>query len=156
VLINISLTVIDPRSISLDKLIRMRRNETPSTAAIRVNYANNIQQYVRKIVEAKTDSDVKVIGEEFELEMKRRLAELEDELKQKVRQTILSKELIITIAAASAHNIELIAKAPPVTAALVGFGALGKLWADYQYGRNRALLGSPLGYLYKSKQFPHY
>lgn len=157
VLVTISLNVIDPRSLSFETLLNMRRRESPSTTAARQYYAQSIQDYVEKLVAAKNAVDREVIEQEFESRMRQSLAALEEELKQKGLQTMLSKEMLVAVAVAVTQAPALIASTvSPWAAGVIGVGALGKLWSDYRFARARALAGSPIGYLYKSKRFPRY
>ena len=134
----------------------MRRRESASGAIMRANYSKYIQDYVKKMVDAKNYVDVTVVQEEFALRCKEHLAALQDELKLKLRQTVLSRELLIAIVASSTQTPNVIANIDPAYATLIGVGALGRLWVDYRAGRRQSLEKSPLGYLYKNKRFPHY
>lgn len=152
VLITISANIVDPRSLDIGKLITMRRQENASNATLRANYAKCIQDYVQKLIAAKTAIDLEVAQEEFTLRMKEHLAALEDELRLNLKRTILSKELLIAIVASVTQAPALFAN----FAGIIGLGALGKLWVDYRAGRNQALAKCPLGFLYKSRRFPYY
>jgi hypothetical protein len=89
--------------------------------------------------------------------MRQMLALLEDELKVNVRKTVLSKEMLLAvIASATQAPALLFSNVDPLWAGVAGIGALGKLWSDYCSSRNQTLRSSPVGYLYKSKQFPYY
>ena len=155
-LVTISLNVIDARSFTFEQLLTMRRREALSTAALRQNYSRVIREYTALLVQADNDAGRNAIEREFERQMKQIMAELESELKFKLGQTLLSKELLVAVLATATQTPAIIANVPPALAALIGLGALGKLGLDYVYGRNQIMRGTPLGYLYKSKKFPHY
>lgn len=156
VLITTSLKIIDPRGISFKRLIRLRKDEGRHEGSFRQSYAQAIRDYIDKISAATTREDVDTIVSSFETHMEGKAAELEQKLKIRAGQALLSREMLVAVVASAAAAPSLITPAGPIAAGVIGTGVLGKLWLDYRADRDKILAENPMGFLYKSKRFPIY
>lgn len=155
-LVMTSLEIIDPRGISLDQLIALRKDEQPHQGSFRESYSKSIRTYIDKISAATTADDIKTIVSSFQADMRAKCAELKHKLKMQAGQALLSREMLVAVVASVAVMPNLITPAGPLIAGVLGTGAMGKLWIDFRVSRDKALAENPMGYLYKSKKFPLY
>lgn len=156
VLITTSLKIIDPRGISFEKLVALRKDEGRHEGSFRQSYAKAIRDYVGKVSAATTPEDIDTIVSSFEAHMRGKAAELEQKLKIRAGQAVLSREMLVAVVASAAALPSVITPAGPIAAGVIGTGALGKLWLDYRADRDKILAENPMGFLYKSKRFPIY
>jgi len=155
-LVTTSLNIIDPRGITFDKLIAYRKNEKAHEGLFRESYAKAINDYVAKASAATTAEEIEFLIRSFEHDMRGKAAELEERLKVRAGQAVLSREMLVAVVASVAVVPSLITPAGPVAAGMLGVGAMGKLWLDYANDRNKILAENPMGYLYRSRSFSLY
>jgi len=140
-LVTISLRIVDPSRISLERLVDFRKREEAKAGAsirlLRHNYLKQIDLFVTRLASV-TDRQAsrEEIERQFEQEMRDDLANLTEALKQKSTDVLLSKEVGVAVIAAAGMAV------PPLTvpAALLGVGALIRKARNYRAER-KALLG---------------
>ena len=153
-LVSITLDVIDARALSVDTLVRLRTDKTALAAELRSNYRTAVEEYVSKLTEpGLLDTDAIELRDDFRSKMTLDLKKLFEELKPVAKKTLLSKEVLVAVAAPFAGAAVLTASGVGSTlGGALAIGALGKLKTDYQAARDSVLGKHPMAFLYKAKR----
>lgn len=164
-LVAITLSIIDAPSMSLGKLVEFRKREVGqgghAIRDLRHRYLGGLEAYVNKLKsEDATESDALEIKREFEQKMKDDLAHLREELGLAKRETLLSKEILVTTLAAFGTVAAWAYGHPiPLPGALTSGGAIatvgGALGAGNKYltHRRTVLKNHPMAYLHELQKF---
>ena len=160
-LVTISLRVLDARQISISKLVAMRKREANSNSSdyrkMRIRYFNALRIYAERIVnQAKSETDVKEIEEEFQLEIRDDLKSLKKELTVTSLEALFSKEMAVTILAFAGALLSPISGVTTLATTLKGIGIIPLVATAIKHKKERrkALLAHNLSWLYWSKQRP--
>ena len=152
-LVSITLDVINPKSLSVDDLLKLRNDKTKFAAQLRQNYAAALEKYLAPLSDpAITATDTRALIEDFRQAMHDDLARLHDELKLNAMKTLLSKEVAVALAVPIIGSTALIASGVgSVLGGAIGIAALGKVAIDYSGSRNAVFQKHPMAFLYSGK-----
>lgn len=139
-LVTISLRIIDPSRISLERLVDFRKREQATAGAsirlLRHNYLEKIDSFVARLASLRDhEGSRQEIERQFEQMMRDDLDHLTEALKVKRTDAVLSKEVGVAVVAAVGMSL------PPLTvpAALLSIGALVQKARNYRAERKAAL-----------------
>jgi hypothetical protein len=160
-LVHISLNIINPRGISIERLIAFREREAKESGHtlrdLRHRYLASLKRHVRRLTtEGGRPEDAKQIKREIADDMRSDLANLKKELGSVKRDVLLSKEVILTTLA-TAGSIASLAFGMPipiagtitaagVPASLVGAAATAN---KYVAARRAVMQRHPMAYFYE-------
>jgi len=160
-LVHISLNVVNPRGISIERLIEFREREEKESGHtlrdLRHRYLAGLETHVKRLTtEGGKREDARQIRREIADDMRSDLASLRSELGSAKREVLLSKEIVLTVLAAAGsvatwafgHPIPIAGAitAAGVPAALVGTGATAN---KYVASRRAVMQKHPMAYLYE-------
>jgi hypothetical protein len=160
-LVHISLNVLNPRGISIERLIEFREREEKESGHtlrdLRHRYVAGLETHVKRLTtEGGKREDARQIRREIADDMRSDLASLKSELGSSKREVLLSKEIVLTVLAAVgsiatwAFGIPIpiagAITAAGVPAALVGTGATAN---KYVATRRAVMQKHPMAYLYE-------
>jgi len=161
-LVAISLEVIDAPSLDLPRLIRFREREEGhgghSLTELRHKYRESLEKYVNALTQTSvTESDADEIKSRFRKDMRIDLANLQTELGFAKRETLLSKEVLVTVVAA-VGTVASWAFGLPVTmndavtvaGASATVGGLAGAGNKYLSKRREILQKHPMAYMYEA------
>jgi hypothetical protein len=160
-LVHISLNVVNPRGISIERLIEFQEREEKESGHtlrdLRHRYLAGLETRVKRLTtEGGKREDARQIRREIADDMRSDLASLRSELGSAKREVLLSKEIVLTVLAAAGsvatwafgHPIPIAGAitAAGVPAALVGTGATAN---KYVASRRAVMQKHPMAYLYE-------
>jgi hypothetical protein len=160
-LVHISLNVINPKGISLERLIEFREREEKESGHtlrdLRHRYLAGLETHVKRLTtEGGKREDAQQIKREIADDMRADLAALKSEFGSAKRDVWLSKEIVLTVLAAAGSVATWAFGAPiPIAgtitaagmpAALVGIGATAN---KYVAARRAVMQKHPMAYFYE-------
>jgi hypothetical protein len=158
-LVTITCDVLDAREIPLKKLVEFRKRELRAAdyGAMRRGYSALLQTYIDRIgKQAKTESDVRELENDFKVKVKQDLADLKAELKLASWKTLFSKEVALSAAVLAGCLLAPVAGLTTLATQLGGIGVIPLLKGavEHREARRKALRAHPISWLYLTKQGP--
>jgi hypothetical protein len=152
-LVSISLEVINAESISVEKLLELRRDKAAFGTELRRNFAEAVESYVARLSEPHlSKTDAKTLTDEFRRKMELDLARLHEELRLVGIRTLLSKEVAVGITAPVIGGAVLTSTCiGTVLGGILGAAALGRVGTEYGAARNAVFGKHPMSFLYARK-----
>lgn len=160
-LVGISVKLIDPQVLDLNRLIALREREEAGEHQLRTlrhNFLKKVREHAERVaLEPKHGGDVQELERVYEQEMAADLAALQDELKVEKSKLALTKEIVIGVLALGgtlagwALGLADIAQVGGVLTLREGitvFSELSKRKIEFNAARNKTLQGHVMSWLY--------
>jgi hypothetical protein len=155
-LLPISLQIADATSISLKKLVALRKREEGSADGhlvrdLRHRFVERLDKQAQHLSEVTAPTDIEELRQQFKDEMLDDLRDLKEALKLEAQQVVGTKEIIASIATTAATVAALMTGVLPV-AISGGLATLGGLIASksrFVKARHEILKKHPMAYLYE-------
>jgi len=159
-LITLRLPILDVDSLTFEQLINFRKREIAEAGHtlrdLRQGYAKHLEGKVKEIIEKRdSEADVRQIEREFEQACRDDALDLQKELRQGVRDALLSRDVVVMAVAASVAVASQVFGTPIIAGVLSVAGApvsiTGAISAGNKYLANRSstMKAHPLSYLYE-------
>jgi hypothetical protein len=163
-LVPIAVRTVNPKGLNIKRLIKFRRNEGHSERNLRHRLLSHVDEQAKLVANAKTATERKEALRQFESDIQDDYRELKEALKFNAKETIATREMILTIlgavgmAAATglAHSLPL-PEVATTSGGLVAIGGLVAAKSKFVKERRKILKEHPTAYIFEtSTRFPIY